>query len=288
MDLTAHLHRIAPKLPSLPECDRAIVAPLIEHMHAGVVRTVTDKERSTIIRLSVMEYSCPREQFLRDVSDLRMTVLRDDGADRHIQFEKPGTSCYHFDLLTWPGHLLITGDCGSFLFRRLHDMFEFFRGGQQQDPDGIGINPQYWSEKLLATDCGGSHGGAAKEYSKEKFEASIKRWFDERFEEEIREDADPDEEWPGYDAKGIAERKVRRDEIWSEIQSSVLQCSDSEHEALEAAMDFEHHGFRFVDFYEVDNRDYTFHFIWCAYAIAWGMKQYDAAKAPVAPAEVAA
>lgn len=232
------------------------------------------------------EYACPKDQFLRDVGEHCMTVLRDDGIERHLRFRKPGTGCYGFDLLTFPGHLLITGDCGSYLFRRLEDMFEFFRT-DRKPADELHINPQYWSEKLLATDCSGSRGGAAKEFSKEKFEASIKRWFDEHFEEEIREDVNPDEETSSHNSASIALRKARRDETWSEIVSSVLRCSDNEHEALGAAMDFEHLGFRFQDFYEVDNRDYTFHFIWCAYAIAWGIKRYDEAKATPIPDETA-
>lgn len=52
MDLTDLLHQIAPKLPMLHEEDQAIVAPLIEHMHAGVIRPVSEIERSTVIRLS--------------------------------------------------------------------------------------------------------------------------------------------------------------------------------------------------------------------------------------------
>lgn len=228
------------------------------------------------------EYACPREQFLRDVAELQLTVLRDAGVDRHVQFKKPGTSCYRFDLITWSGHLLITGDCGSFLFRRLEDMFEFFRCDQRRDPDGLGINPQYWSQKLLATDCSGARGGAAKVFSDEMFRASIKRWFDEHFGEEIAEDGERADDPDNQEPELIAERKRIRDEIWSEIEIRVLGCSDSAHTALDAAMDFEHHGFRFGDFYEVDNTDYTFHFIWCAYAIAWGIKQYDAAKVPSA------
>lgn len=233
------------------------------------------------------EYACPKEQFLRDVGEHELTVLRDDGVERHLRFRKPGTSCYGFDLITWPGHLLITGDCGSFLFRRLEDMFEFFRCDLKRDPEGLGINPQYWSEKLLATDCNGRRGGAATEFSKEKFEASVKRWFDDHFENEIAEDAelanDPDNQEPEL----IAGRKKVRDEIWSEIESRVLNCSDYETEALDAAMSFEHHGFRFQDFYEVDNTDYTFHFIWCAYAIAWGIKRYDEAKTAPMQADAA-
>jgi hypothetical protein len=51
MDLTEILDKLAPKLPSLAEADRVIVAPLIDHMHAGVIRPVTDEERSVLIRL---------------------------------------------------------------------------------------------------------------------------------------------------------------------------------------------------------------------------------------------
>lgn len=228
------------------------------------------------------EYACPKEQFLRDVAEHELTVLRDEGVDRHLRFRKPGTSCYGFDLITWPGHLLITGDCGSFLFQRLEDMFQFFRSGQGRDPNGLGLNPQYWSEKLIATDCNGRRGGAATEFSQEKFEASIKRWFDDHFEEEIREDAEPDEEFGSHDSASIAVRKARRNAIWAEIESDVLCHSDNEHQAAQAAYDFEHDGFSFQDFFEVDNTDYTFHFIWCAYAVVWGIKRYDESKTPVA------
>jgi len=52
MDLTHMLERIVPKLAELVEKDRATVQPLIDHMHAGVIRPVTDDERAAIIRLS--------------------------------------------------------------------------------------------------------------------------------------------------------------------------------------------------------------------------------------------
>lgn len=235
------------------------------------------------------EYACQRGQFLRDVNEHALSVIRDEGVDRHLRFRKPGTSCYGFDILTFPGHLLITGDCASYLFRRLEDMFEFFRTAHQRDPDGLGINPQYWSEKLLATDCNGRRGGAATEFSKEKFEANIKRWFDEHFEEEIKNDASLDEgDWDYEEdaeqrAKHVAERKARREAIWDAIVSDILDHTDDPHQAAQAAYEFEHDGFNFQDFYEVDNTEYTFHFIWCAYAIAWGIKRYDEAKAVPQP-----
>lgn len=45
-----------------------------------------------------------RERFDVDVAEHKMTVLRDEGLYRHLRFQKPGTSCYYFDLVTWPGH----------------------------------------------------------------------------------------------------------------------------------------------------------------------------------------
>ncbi|MDQ7982252.1 hypothetical protein QYH69_34065 [Paraburkholderia sp. SARCC-3016] len=52
MDLTELLHKLAPKLPTLAEADRAKIAPHIDHMHAGVIRPVTDDERLLIAQLS--------------------------------------------------------------------------------------------------------------------------------------------------------------------------------------------------------------------------------------------
>jgi hypothetical protein len=51
MDLTDLLHSLAPRLASLTEDDRAIVEPLLEHMHAGVIRPISDDERPLLVRL---------------------------------------------------------------------------------------------------------------------------------------------------------------------------------------------------------------------------------------------
>jgi hypothetical protein len=37
--------------------------------------------------------------------------------------------------------------------------------------------------------------------------------------------------------------------------------------------------FEFSDFWEHDLTEYTYHYIWCCYAIAWGIAEYDKAKA---------
>jgi len=69
------------------------------------------------------------ERFKRDTKDHEMTVLHEDGLYRHLRFRKPagGYSEYWFDLVTWPGVLVIRGDMETFAFSRTEDMLAFFR-----------------------------------------------------------------------------------------------------------------------------------------------------------------
>lgn len=199
-----------------------------------------------------------QKQFLKDVATHRMIVMHSDGVYRHLRFKRPGTSCMHFDIVTWPGYLAYSGDMGCFVFQRLDDMLEFFR------TDGQGINPGYWSEKLQAVD-GERGGGKATEFSEDKFRKVINeyrvRW--------VRE--------CGLD-------KEERRELWESVENEVLDLLDESGEsAVNAAYGFKHRAggytFRLDDFFEHTLTDYTHHFIWCCYAIVWGVQQYDLANA---------
>lgn len=94
----------------------------------------------------------------------------------------------------------------------------------------------------------------------------VKRWFDDWVESE-----EPNEEL--------------RHGLWAEIESDVLYCckdgEGGEHAAYHAAFNFSSDvvkDFDFTDFFEVSSQVYTFHFLWCCYAIAWGVKTYDESK----------
>lgn len=198
------------------------------------------------------------EQFLKEVSQHQLTTLHESGLYRHLRFKRPGTICMHFDIVTWPGYLAYSGDMGCFVFQRLDDMLEFFR------TDGGGINPGYWSEKLQAVD-GGRGGGKATEFSEDKFRKVINeyrvRWVREH----------------GLD-------KEERRELWKVVENEVLDLLDESGEsAVNAAYGFNFriggHTFRFDDIFEYTLTEYTHHFIWCCYAIAWGVQQYDLANA---------
>ena len=106
-------------------------------------------------------------QFTGDVASHVMQVLRDDGVYRHLRFQTPGTSNMGFDLITWPGHLCYCGDMGSFVFERLPDMFQFFRGH--------GPNFRYWAGKLQAFDrCDGF-----EEFSAEVFRSKATEYVND-------------------------------------------------------------------------------------------------------------
>lgn len=205
-----------------------------------------------------------KEYFARDVAEHQMQVLRDDGVYRHLLFKKPGTGIYHFNVITYPGTLVYTGDMGSFVFQRLEDMFQFFRTDANY---GEGINPGYWAEKLVAIDRSGH-----TDFDEDKFTRVVM----EDLVSWIREHRDQTD-------------KEERRELWEAVVSEVINAGGDTKGTRKqiAAHDFSHmvllthgntHDFCFQDFWEHNFEDYTVQFYWACYAIAWAVKQYDAAK----------
>jgi len=193
-----------------------------------------------------------RERFFNDTKRHVMTVLRDEGLYRHIQFGIPGSSFYRFNLLTWPGHLAITGDMGASIFSRVADMFTFFRaapGRGDKPAERLGINPSYWAEKLVAVDRDGW-----KEFDKAGFRHVIV--------EKIKE----------YGEAG-QKRKILQD-----VRKEIFSLLDEDHngiKAMDAAYCFESHGFTLYDLFEHSFEKPTLHFLWLLWAIVWGIRQYD-------------
>lgn len=93
-----------------------------------------------------------RTVFEAHTTEHELTVLADrsthpiDAAPyRHLRLAQPGTIMYHWDIITWPGHLATTGDIADgYTFARVHDMVGFFSPA----PEPYRINPEYWAEKL--------------------------------------------------------------------------------------------------------------------------------------------
>lgn len=214
------------------------------------------------------------KQFLDEVKDHVLEVFRDDGVHRHIRLRKPGTMCYHFDLITWPGYLCFTGDMGTYVFRRLEDMFEFFRTDRRSAylaSKGLtlGVNFIYWAEKVEAGDRS-STGNGIKEFSIETAHASVKEYVESHTEGWAPDEDEEDEE---VKAKAL----VRISSLQEELDSLIYSTSD-QWEFVEAVRSFEHDGFEFVDFWEYGTEAYTYRFLWCCYALAFGIQKYDDSK----------
>lgn len=210
-------------------------------------------------------------EFLTDVGAHQMRIIKEDGTHRHIRFQKPGTMCMHFDLITWPGYLCYTGDMGTFVFSRLNDMFEFFRTDReyaQQQGKQLGINRSYWAEKLQAVD-GNRHVTGATEFD----EVAFKRVINEYRVRWMRE----------AKAEGLLDKEQRR-ELWEDAEHRVLDELDNGGQmAMHAAYGYtwspsnSNYQWDFGDFFDNNFQKYTRTFEWCCYALAWGIQQYDEA-----------
>jgi len=204
------------------------------------------------------KYRCTEEEFLREVTQHAINIINDDGIHRHIVFRHPGSSSFWFELITWPGTLCINGDCGTYVFSRIQDMFNFF--SSKNSDDNLQINPHYWGEKLQAVDrCSGF-----MKFDEDSFRERVKDYFDSFVE------SNP-------------ELNDHKDELWGAIVDDVLYHSSNEHEAYQAVNDFNHEigdrVFEFTDFFDGGGTEtYAARYLWCLYAIVWGIKKYDMSK----------
>lgn len=210
------------------------------------------------------EHQCSCEQALKDLAGHEMHVIKDDGLNRHIRFKRYGSSVYWFDLVTYQGALVIDGDMGTYVFRRIDDMFEFFRTDRVEGK--LRINPSYWGEKLAATANFGGH----TEFDEDRFAEVIKEYL-VRWMKDNRDDTSKDQ----------------RRELWDAVHDEVLDLEDDKdgNRKVHAAYGFNHRvsrefgEFYFQDLWEYNFQRYTYHYIWCCYAIAWAIELYDQTKA---------
>lgn len=211
------------------------------------------------------KYECTQERFLEDVKDHQISIEKDDGVNRFVKFRRDEGSSYWFNLTTWPGNLCISGDCGTYVFSREKDMFGFFKmnDGDFNKRKGVllNINPHYWGENLKSI---GTNAGYM-EFDCDVFGEKVRSHFASFF--------------AGSDYSDEA-----KEAAWDEVNYAVISYSDEEHQAYAAINNFKHDlldgkYFEFVDFFDGGGAErYTFHYIWCLYAIVWGIIKYDEAK----------
>lgn len=201
------------------------------------------------------EYQKQFDAFQSDVEKHVVSVLRDDGLYRHLRCSR-GSYAYSFDVITWPGYLCYSGDMGCFVFTRVPDMFEFFRGRRTAT-----IDRGYLAEKAVAAD---KHDGL-REYSERLFQSAVEADIAAFVEANELTEAD------AADLRQL-------------VQDDVLPAGDNMRDAVRAALDFRWSPRRLGDtrgqevfpgFWEHRLEDYTYRFVWCCYAIPWAIEQYD-------------
>lgn len=211
------------------------------------------------------------ERFKRDTKNHSMKILLDEGIYRHLSFTDNGSSICRFDLVTVPGHLFYIGDMGSFTFNRLHDMFHFFGNPNDKEYKGE-INPSYWSEKVESVD---RYGNGVTVFSpteaREILTENVTQWIEDVFSS-------------GEYSEALLESYKK--EIFYHLEEEVFHhLHDGEHDFRQALDEFSFKSeellgdtpetFEFTDSWEYDFSVYSYRYIWCLYAITWGIFQYN-------------
>jgi hypothetical protein len=232
--------------------------------------------------------------FKNDFAEATLTVQREDGLFRHIEFAAPKTM-NRLVIVTWPYNLLAAGSHGSYHFERYgndtEDMFDWLRG--------IRVDPASWASKLV------NGRASVEEYDRDRMVAKI----NERVADAVEDDWAP---------KGLQDA-VRKDILGSHLldtkDTAFQLVSEYEYGAkyraecscglsskdvsyndavvwniLEHRADRKKHqvkvrqtgGFDFDDFTEWDVDSLNYHFVYQCYAAVWGIAQYDAARTAVA------
>lgn len=218
------------------------------------------------------------KRFADDTQHHRMTVMLDQGLYRHLRFVRPGRSEYWFTLTAYPGALVVDGDMGTWVFRRLPDMFEFFR------TDSGRINPGYWAEKLTAMPEGGY-----AEYSQPLVKGLIWRTALDGLRRARAAGAD----WGAVgDAieqfKDLRARCAESDPIAAMYEfKAEVPVGPRPPRTLRGLLQDppKAHQIQFQEPWDHTLHEYRSGFLWILHAIVWGIQQYDAYLEAMKPAE---
>lgn len=208
-------------------------------------------------------------RFLLDTTFHRLEIIRDDGLYRHLRMKQPGTSCYYYDIITWPGYLTVTGDMGTWTFSRIADMFNFFGAWEGE------INTHYWSEKLEAGAGCSARELLAKEYNHEAFCRSLKESMRE-YLDDSEEDQTEDEDWDDEDETPDSEKAKVREAVRELCRGEFSNEWEAYQAVYEADWPDRWSSWDICD--GLTFKTYTSHFRWILFAITWAISKYHNAR----------
>ncbi|MFJ4966026.1 hypothetical protein ACIP6P_26875 [Streptomyces sp. NPDC088729] len=189
-----------------------------------------------------------KKRLEEDSAGARMAVLKDDGLYRHLRFELPRASWGGFQIITWPGTLVIDGGLGHWSFQRQDDMFALLR---------TTTDPVYWEQKFSL----GSKQKAVV-YAPERAEAHIREAVRDRHPDLVDD---------------IEESVFSR---WSgeSIETEAgMRAALARYEVALGTVDAEQPLF---DVHEWHLTRYDDWFLLACHSMHWAVRQYDAALIP--------
>lgn len=184
-------------------------------------------------------------RFRRETQNHKLRILHDEGLYRHLSFS--GGNFYGFNIITWPGHLTISGEMGDYTFAREPDMLrDFFTSAY--------VNTDYWEQKVTSMDV---H-GRITEFSRERYKEILVRGF-----------------W-SWHQKNTDKRRAR--EAWNWIRDDLLGDYSEVHDASTAVESLELlrsiHGVNLGYHEEGDFLEYSAQYLWSLHGVLWACQNY--------------
>lgn len=194
-------------------------------------------------RLTVRQQTVNRnaEMARKAFADHGVELVLNDGVNRRWICKKPGTSMYRFDITTFPGTMIVTGDLGTLVVERTMDMLVWAR-------NSVG-DIQYFAEKVPSNI-------RTVEYSTEV----VEEWFRDELRE-LKEE---------FDHRYIDrdEYRRRRDKI-KEVRAGMYLDAMGSDEVYRATQEL-WGGSDPPNFRNWDNT-----FLWCRQCVIWLLAHVD-------------
>ena len=199
-------------------------------------------------------------QFLSEVADHNLVVKQDDGLYKHLLLHKPGSFEYAFEVISFPSHIMITGDMGTYCFSRVSDMFRWFIKDGDKSMDSPEMEMSRWFNKLVSVD---SQLGAKKK----NLGLALRHIEENRdfYLKEYPEHKDDIQEAFG-ELVGCAEMGV--DALLTGMYDFEIVLCEEEHRP-------------FSDFEHSTVEAYVSQFAWCCYAINYAIGEYLQSKTKI-------
>lgn len=240
------------------------------------------------------DYADIARHFESDFAKATMTIRRDDGLFRHIDWSAPKTMS-RLAIITWPHNLLVAGSHGSYHFERWGadegEILDLFLG---RDPLK---NLSAWSNKLA------NGQDSVREYDQDRLVQQVK----DEVAQAVREGA------PRGLRAAVREQILESDRLHSQDWAMQLvydfehgtvyraKCTcgaskdhESSHDATMWSIYGGHTraghettvreigGFAFSDIGDWSIHKLSYHFVYQCHAAVWAIGQYDAARKAVA------